>query len=172
VLSQYQRRADLVPNLVSTVKGFAEQEKTILLGVTNARARVGSIQATPELINSPVEAALGRESLLKEQRVEERAIDVFSQLRIWDTEHNNGLLIYLLLADHAVEIIADRGINEKVGAKQWELICRKMESDFKRADFRGGVLGGINAITAQLSQHFPAKLNSKNDLADAPMVLI
>ena len=53
VLNQYQRRADLVPNLVNTVKGFAEQEKTVLLGVTNARAKVGSLQATPELINNP-----------------------------------------------------------------------------------------------------------------------
>jgi LemA protein len=53
VLNQYQRRADLVPNLVNTVKGFAAQEKTVLLGVTNARAKVGSIQATPELLNNP-----------------------------------------------------------------------------------------------------------------------
>ncbi len=53
VLNQYQRRADLVPNLVSTVKGFAAQEKEVFLGVTNARARVGSIQATPELVNDP-----------------------------------------------------------------------------------------------------------------------
>ena len=53
VVNQYQRRADLVPNLVNTVKGFAEQEKAVLLGVTNARAKVGSIQATPELLNNP-----------------------------------------------------------------------------------------------------------------------
>lgn len=53
VVNQYQRRADLIPNLVNTVKGFAAQEKEVLLGVTNARARVGSIQATPELINNP-----------------------------------------------------------------------------------------------------------------------
>lgn len=53
VVNQYQRRADLIPNLVETVKGFAEQEKDILLGVTNARSRVGSIQATPELVNDP-----------------------------------------------------------------------------------------------------------------------
>jgi len=53
VLNQYQRRADLVPNLVNTVKGFAKQEQDVLLGVTNARAKVGSIQATPELVNDP-----------------------------------------------------------------------------------------------------------------------
>ena len=53
VLNQYQRRADLIPNLVNTVKGFAAQEKDVLLGVTNARAKVGSIQATPELVNNP-----------------------------------------------------------------------------------------------------------------------
>ena len=53
VVNQYQRRADLIPNLVNTVKGFAAQEKEVLLGVTNARAKVGSIQATPELLNNP-----------------------------------------------------------------------------------------------------------------------
>jgi LemA protein len=53
VINQYQRRADLIPNLVNTVKGYAQQEQTVLLGVTNARAKVGSIQATPELVNDP-----------------------------------------------------------------------------------------------------------------------
>ncbi|GAB4234369.1 MAG: LemA family protein [Deltaproteobacteria bacterium] len=53
VLNQYQRRADLIPNLVNTVKGFASQEKEVLLGVTNARAKVGSVQATPELVADP-----------------------------------------------------------------------------------------------------------------------
>jgi uncharacterized membrane protein len=119
-----------------------------------------------------IEGALSFESLLKDQRAKERALDVFSELRIWDTEYNNGLLIYLLIADRAVEIVADRGINAKVSTSQWELICRDMELYFKCTDFRGGAINGIDAVTAHLSKHFSARLNSKNELADAPTVLI
>ena len=77
----------------------------------------------------------------------ERALDIFSQLRIWDTAHNNGVLIYLLLADRNVEIVADRGIDAKVGAAGWEKICADMEAEFKAVEFRGrrdqGNRGGL-----------------------------
>ncbi len=89
-----------------------------------------------------VEGALDGEPLFKDQSVQERAIDIFSQLRIWDTEANNGLLIYVLLADRAVEIIADRGIHAKVGAEEWQKICRKMEGDFAQSNFKEGVCYG------------------------------
>ena len=80
-----------------------------------------------------VEAALNTLPLLRDQSARDRAVEVFSQLRVWDTEHNNGVLIYLLLADRDVEIIADRGINVKVGSEEWEKICREMEMLFVRA---------------------------------------
>ena len=79
-----------------------------------------------------VEGALDGRPLLRGQSARERALDVFSQLRIWDTAHNNGVLIYLLLADRQVEIVADRGIDAKVGAAGWQKICAGMEADFGR----------------------------------------
>ena len=122
-------------------------------------------------IRFAVEGALDGAPLFKGQSARERAIDVFSQLRIWDTEHNNGVLIYLLLADRDVEIVADRGIHSKVGAGEWESICRKMETAFKQANFEDGVISGIQAVTQHLMQHFPASAASRNELPDNPVVL-
>ena len=78
-----------------------------------------------------VEGALDGTPLFRDQSARERALDIFSQLRIWDTAHNNGVLIYLLFADHNVEIVADRGIDAKVGSSGWEKICAGMETEFK-----------------------------------------
>jgi hypothetical protein len=122
-------------------------------------------------IRFAVEGALDSMSLFRGQSPRERAIDMFSQLRIWDTEHNNGVLIYLLLADRAVEIIADRGIHAKVGPQEWEKICRGMESAFRRADYEGGVLRGIQALTEHLVKHFPHSGDDMNELPDKPLVL-
>ena len=94
-------------------------------------------------------------SAVQGQSARERAIEVFSQLRVWDTEHNNGLLIYLLLADRAVEIVADRGIHAKVGADEWGNVCRQMEAAFKQANYEGGVVSGIQAVTQHLASIFP-----------------
>src|SRR5687768_18528496 len=102
-----------------------------------------------------VEAALHTLPLIADQPARERAIEVFSQLRVWDTEHNNGVLIYLLLADHDVEIIADRGIDARVGSKKWEVICRQMETSFRQGQFESGVIEGIRAIGDHLKEHFP-----------------
>lgn len=118
-----------------------------------------------------VEGALDGAPLFKGQSARERAIDVFSQLRIWDTEHNNGVLIYLLLADRDVEIIADRGIHAKAGSREWESICRKMETAFKQANYEAGVVSGIQAVTRHLIQHFPAVGGGRNELPDQPVTL-
>ena len=118
-----------------------------------------------------VEGALDGTPLFKGQSARERAIDVFSQLRIWDTEHNNGVLIYLLLADRDVEIVADRGIHAKVGLEEWEKICRTMEIDFKQANYEDGVVSGIQAVTQHLMKHFPAAGDDRNELPDRPVVL-
>jgi uncharacterized membrane protein len=118
-----------------------------------------------------VEGALDGAPLFRDQPARERAIDIFAQLRIWDTVHNNGVLIYLLLADRDVEIVADRGIDMKVGAAGWEKICRDMEGDFKAGKFESGVIRGIEAVSRQLAQHFPAHGQGPNELPDAPVVI-
>jgi uncharacterized membrane protein len=118
-----------------------------------------------------VEGALDGAPLFRGQSARARALDVFSHLRIWDTAHNNGVLIYLLLADRDVEIIADRGIDAKVGAGGWDKICKAMETDFRAGNFEGGVTRGIEAVSKQLAAHFPRHGGGKNELPDAPVVI-
>lgn len=118
-----------------------------------------------------VEAALDLPRLLRGMEARDRALEVFSQLRVWDTEHNSGVLIYLLLAERRVEIVADRGIHAKVGSAQWEQICSNMEMEFQAGRFAEGVLGGIDAVTALLAKHFPAESDNPNELSDRPVVL-
>ena len=118
-----------------------------------------------------VEGALDGRPLFSDQSARERALDIFSHLRIWDTAHNNGVLIYLLLADHDVEIVADRGIDAKVGAAGWEKICKTMEGDFRSGNFSGGVIKGIQAVSQLLAAHFPRQGTGANELPDAPVVM-
>jgi uncharacterized membrane protein len=118
-----------------------------------------------------VEGALDGAPLFRDQPARERALDIFSQLRIWDTAHNNGVLIYLLLADRDVEIVADRGIDAKVGAERWEKICVDMETDFKAKNFEGGVIKGIEAVSRQIAACFPKHGPGPNELPDAPVVI-
>jgi uncharacterized membrane protein len=118
-----------------------------------------------------VEGALDGAPLFRDQPARERALDVFSHLRIWDTTHNNGVLIYLLLADRDVEIVADRGIDAKVGAAGWEKICREMEVDFRSGKFERGAITGIAAVSRQLAAHFPSHGGGPNELPDAPVMI-
>jgi uncharacterized membrane protein len=118
-----------------------------------------------------VEGALDGRPLFSGQPARDRALDIFSHLRIWDTAHNNGVLIYLLLADRKVEIIADRGIDAKVGAAGWQKICASMESDFRGGNFAGGVIKGIQAVSRELAKYFPRQSAGPNELPDAPVVM-
>jgi uncharacterized membrane protein len=118
-----------------------------------------------------VEGGLDGKPLFRNQPARERALDIFSHLRIWDTAHNSGVLIYLLLADRQVEIVADRGIDAVVGAAGWEKICAGMERDFSAGDFQRGVVKGIEAVSLHLAAHFPKHGASPNELPDAPVVL-
>ena len=122
-------------------------------------------------IRFAVEASLGFAALRHNQTASGRAIEMFSQLRVWDTEHNNGVLIYLLLADRDVEIVADRGIHAKLGKAVWEAICHDMEAAFRLGKFEAGVIDGIHAVGSHLQRHFPAKSATLNELPDKPIVL-
>ncbi len=122
-------------------------------------------------IRFAVEGALDGLSLFKGQSARERAIELFSQLRVWDTESNSGLLVYLLLADRAVEIVADRGLHAKVSAQEWAKICQLMEAAFRQSNYEGGVVSGVQAITRHLVKHFPADGCSGNELPDRPVVV-
>ena len=86
----------------------------------------------------------------------ERALQVFADLRVWDTEANNGVLIYVLLADRDIELVADRGIAARVDAAEWEAVARMMEAEFRAGRFETGARVGISRVGALLAQHFPA----------------
>ncbi len=118
-----------------------------------------------------VESHLNVEDIFKNISGRKRAVEVFSQFKIWDTEHNNGVLIYLLLADHDFEILADRGIHQRVGGVGWQVICQQMEVLFKQGQFEAGVIYGVEKIGEQLTQHYPAQGKKINELPNAPIII-
>lgn len=101
----------------------------------------------------------------------ERAIEMFSNLRVWDTEHNSGVLIYLLLADHDIEIVADRGIAAQVDPAAWEAVAQTMEAAFRQGEFERGALAGIQQISVLLAAHFPPSGHNPDELANRPVIL-
>jgi len=118
-----------------------------------------------------VEASLPLGYLVAGKTARDRAIDAFAQLRVWDTEHNSGVLIYVQLADRRVEIVADRGINAKVGDEPWRAICATMQQAFGARRFEDGAVAGIAAISDLLATHFPAAPGKANELPDEPVAL-
>lgn len=101
----------------------------------------------------------------------QRAVDLFSRLRVWDTDQNSGILIYVQWVDHAVEILADRGIAARVPQAEWNAVCRSMEAAFKRGDYRGGALAAIDRASQLLALHFPSSGGGHNELPDRPLML-
>jgi uncharacterized membrane protein len=118
-----------------------------------------------------VEGALDGAPLLKGLTARERAIDVFSQLRMWDTELRTGVLIYLLMSDRQIEIVADRGIDAFVGHDAWSQLCRQLEVAFKEGHFEEGAFACVQAVTTHLQKHFPASPVDTNELPNTPLVL-
>jgi uncharacterized membrane protein YgcG len=122
-------------------------------------------------IRFAVEGGFALMDLLKGMTVRARAIRVFSDLRVWDTAENTGVLVYLQLIDRDIEIVADRGIHALVTQGEWDAICQRMETAFRESRFEAGVIAGLNDITALLTRHFPAHAENSNELSDKPVAL-
>lgn len=118
-----------------------------------------------------VEAELTTGELWREVRPRERARQVFAAQGVWNTEENDGVLIYVLLADRDVEIVADRGIDAKVGDDEWQTICRMMEGHFGAGDYTTGAIAGVRAVSELLARHFPADGAQANELPDRPQLI-
>ncbi|HMW18691.1 MAG TPA: TPM domain-containing protein [Accumulibacter sp.] len=118
-----------------------------------------------------LEANLPLPRLLQDQTTHARAVELFSQLRVWDTAENSGVLIYLQLIDRRVEIVADRGIDAQVGPAFWNGVCRQMEEAFKAEDFAGGMLFALDTIGDVLREHFPISSANADELPNRPLVL-
>jgi len=118
-----------------------------------------------------VEAGLHPLPVLRGQSARERATEVFSNLRVWDTAHNSGVLIYVQLVDRRIEIVADRGISAKVPQSEWDRICQRMEAAFRESRYEGGALTAIEEITPLLVQHFPPRGKNPDELSNKPVIL-
>ncbi|MGJ3701960.1 TPM domain-containing protein [Variovorax sp. AFSI2.2] len=120
-----------------------------------------------------VEAGLPWSYLRRNASARERAVTLFGKLRVWDTQHNNGVLIYLLLAEHAIEIVADRGIDAHVDDAEWAAMAQRMGAAFREGRFEDGLTQALEEMSALLVAHFPLAENQPdtNELPDAPVVL-
>ena len=101
----------------------------------------------------------------------QRALLVFGQLGVWDTAGNNGVLIYVLVADRDVEIVADRAIAARVSQREWDAVCRDMEAHFKAGRFGEGAVAGIARVGELLARHFPGEGGDRNEHPDVPVFL-
>lgn len=124
-------------------------------------------------IRFAIETSLAPLHVLNDLAPRARALQVFANLRVWDTEHNNGVLIYVQLADRDVEIVADRGLEGRVSAAEWEGVCRLMEGYFRAGNFKTGAVAGVEAVGTLLARHFPSATASaqRNQLPDRPSLL-
>ncbi|MCS4281373.1 TPM domain-containing protein [Stenotrophomonas rhizophila] len=119
-----------------------------------------------------VEADLALAALWQGITAQQRAEQAFAQLRTWDTEHNNGVLIYLLLADHAIELVADRGLRGRIGESQWQAICAHMQQRLRDGALQEAVLLAIEEVSDLLAGHYPPVPGSHDDgLPDTPQML-
>ncbi|OUM04290.1 TPM domain-containing protein [Variovorax sp. JS1663] len=120
-----------------------------------------------------IEAGLPWSYIRRGAPARERAITMFGKLRVWDTAHNNGVLIYLLLAEHAIEIVADRGIDAHVSADEWVAMARRMGAAFREGRFEDGITQALEEVSALLVAHFPLAEGEadRNELPDAPVVM-
>ena len=120
-----------------------------------------------------VEAGLPLSYLRQGLSARDRAVTLFGKLRVWDTEHNNGVLIYLLLAERAIEIVADRGLDRQVPQAEWQALIAPMRQAFQAGRFEEGLNQAIDALNAKLVQHFaqaPGQANP-NELPDRATLL-
>ena len=120
-----------------------------------------------------VEPALPAWRVLRGMTARERALDVFAQLRVWDTQANNGVLVYLLLADHRIEIVADRGFDGRVDEAQWRGACRAMEERLRAGAPDAAAVAGVEAVSGLVAAHFPRAAGDidENELPDLPRLL-
>ncbi len=140
------------------------------LGRIADHIRTGELRHSAEL-RFVIEPSLSAAEIRASLPTRERALQVFSDLRIWDTEHNNGVMLYLLLADHAVEIVVDRAAAHAIGDDAWQQVCAELTGRYRAGDWLPGTLQALDRIHALLAQAFPPRSGDTNELPDRPVVL-
>jgi uncharacterized membrane protein len=121
-----------------------------------------------------IEARLPLSDLRQGKQARERAVHWFSQLRVWDTQENTGILLYLLLAEHKIEIVADRGIASKVPQVEWDAICQTLQQQLKQENYLVGITNALHAFGLALENHFPLNSDEANpdELCNEPLILL
>lgn len=118
-----------------------------------------------------IEPGLDAQDVLRGMSARDRARELFARYGVWDTEENCGVLVYICLADHQVEIVADRGVGRLVPAADWQHACRTMTAGFARGDYRNATLAALAELNALLQRHYPDDGSTRNQLADKPVML-
>jgi uncharacterized membrane protein len=163
--------ARILRHLFATQVGTRRRFSTQVLESIEAAITTAE-RGTSGEVRFVVETALELPEVWSGLTPRERAIQTFSDLHIWNTELRNGVLIYVLLADHDVEIVADRGATERIAQADWEGVCRVMEGHFRAGRFAEGSLAGVAAVGALLERHFPADRDrNRDELPNQPALL-
>ena len=151
---------------------LAARRRFTAAGLDRIEAAVGAAEAGHQgELKMVIETDLDAWSILAGKSSRQRALEVFAGSGVWDTEQNNGVLIYVLFADRAVEIIADRGFNGLVTPAEWAAVCRAMETEFRQGRWEPGALAGVAATAQLLARHFPGTGRQGNELPDRPVLL-
>jgi hypothetical protein len=122
-------------------------------------------------IRVAVETALPFGPLWGKVGARERALQVFASLGVWDTKHNNGVLIYVLLADRAIEIVADRGIAAHISPAEWQGLCNELSERFRQGDLTAGCCVAVQSVGRRLARFFPASGGDGDELPNQPVLL-
>jgi uncharacterized membrane protein len=160
----------LLRHWTSTAAGTRALFSAAVLGQIEAAIGEAESQHAGE-IRFVVETALPLAALWHAVSPRARALQLFAHLRIWDTHANNGVLIYVLRADRAVEIIADRGINARVTDAEWQAVCRQVERYYRDGQYAEGSRAAVEGVARLLRQHFPAGDAGPNELPNQPVLL-
>ncbi len=157
-------------HLSATQWGTRRRFSPVVLGQIEAAIREVESKHAGE-VRFAVETSFDLPELWHEVTPRQRALQVFGHLGVWDTEHNAGVLIYVLMADHDVEIVADRGIAARVSAAEWEAVCREIETHYKAGRFAEGSVVGVRRVGELLAKHFPNVGGDRNELPNQPVLL-
>jgi uncharacterized membrane protein len=164
------RLARIIRHLFSTHARTRRLFPPVVLAQIEAAVGVAESQHSGE-IRFAVETALPLPALWHNMTPRNRALEVFAHLRIWDTQANNGVLVYVLRADRAVEIIADRGISARVSNAEWESLCREVETQYRAGRYAEGSVAAVAGVARLLGQHFPSGGSGSNELPNQPILL-
>lgn len=160
----------LLPNLFGGYGRLSRHFPAAALARIRESIAAGETRHSGE-VRFAVESRLAPGAVLAGMTPRARAEDVFSLLRVWDTAANNGVLIYLLLAEHAIEIVPDRGVAARVAEQDWRAVCDDLAARCAAGEYEDGVIAAIQAVHALLARHFPPDPDDRNELPDEPILL-